>query len=186
MGEYDPLCYFKGPLDTDAPPASSLLHAVGNLQTPAFDHAPPHSLPVGDCTRERWLSRVLWMLGLIDLAALFAVVAPAAWIVELHRQLGLGGFPTEPIGLYLARSASAMYALHGAMTVFVASDVRRYGPLIRFFAAVAIVHGILMLGIDLAGAMPLWWTFSEGPVFALTGAVVLLLSKPSKPEIASS
>jgi hypothetical protein len=75
---------------------------------------------------------------------------------------------------YLLRSASALYALHGAMILFVAFDVRRYWRLITFLALAALVHGAVMAGIDAAVGMPRPWALAEGPCFAATGAVVLL------------
>jgi hypothetical protein len=76
---------------------------------------------------------------------------------------------------YLARSASALYALHGALVLFLSFDVPRYWRLITFLAVAALVHGAVMTGIDLAAGMPVAWTLGEGPCFAATGAVVLLL-----------
>ena len=46
----------------------------------------------------------------------------------IHRQVGLGELPQVPIVGYLTRSISALYALHGALLVFMAGDVRRYLP----------------------------------------------------------
>jgi hypothetical protein len=61
------------------------------------------------------------------------------------------------------------------MIVFMSFDVVRYRPLIAFLATAALVHGGVMLGIDLAEGMPAWWTALEGPAFAATGAVALTL-----------
>lgn len=123
----------------------------------------------------RALALVLRTLGCLDCLALLAVVVPRHWIETAHAWAGLGGFPREPIAGYLARSASALYALHGAMIVFVSFDVARYAPLIRFLALAALVHGTVMLGIDLAEPLPVWWRYGEGPAFAATGALVLWL-----------
>ena len=76
---------------------------------------------------------------------------------------------------YLSRSASFLYALHGAMVLFISFDLLRYWRLVTFLATAALVHGAVMLGIDLAEGMPAWWTVVEGPAFAATGGVVLLL-----------
>ncbi|MBC8351845.1 MAG: hypothetical protein H8E66_07640 [Planctomycetes bacterium] len=124
----------------------------------------------------------LRVLGGTDMLAFIAVAMPTAWLQLGHRLSGLEEFPDAPIASYLARSASALYALHGLMVVYMSFDVRRYWPLIRFLARIAIVHGIVMLGIDLAVGMPTWWTALEGPAFALTGLIVLVAQYWGQPE----
>ncbi|MBI2477985.1 MAG: hypothetical protein HYV60_04860 [Planctomycetia bacterium] len=124
----------------------------------------------------------LRVLGGIDMIAFIAVAMPIAWIRLGHQWSGLGDFPDAPIAGYLARSASALYALHGLTVVYMSFDVRRYWPLIRFLARVAIAHGIVMLGIDLAVGMPSWWTVVEGPAFAATGLIVLASQYWVEPE----
>lgn len=127
--------------------------------------------------RQRPLASVLRAIGCLDCLALLAVVMPQHWMDVAHAWLGLGPIPREPIVGYLARSASALYALHGASIVFVSFDVDRYGPLIRFLALAALVHGAIILGIDLAEQLPPAWRYGEGPAFAATGALVLWLQQ---------
>jgi hypothetical protein len=115
----------------------------------------------------------LRVLGVVDLLALLAVFLPLEWMAKTHSGLGLGELPREPIVGYLTRSASALYALHGAMILFISFDPHRYARLISFLAAAALVHGAVMLGIDVIVGMPLAWTLFEGPAFAATGAAVL-------------
>jgi hypothetical protein len=121
------------------------------------------------------LVAVLRFFGAIDSLALLAVFLPHSWMSAAHSYLGLGILPDAPIVGYLTRSISALYALHGAMILFVSFDVPRYWHLIRLLALAALVHGAIMLGIDLAVGMPWYWTLIEGPGFAATGAIVLLL-----------
>jgi len=125
----------------------------------------------------RRLALVLRGLGLLDLVALVVVVAPEHWIDIAHHWAGLGALPREPIVGYLARSASALYALHGAMVVFISFDVSHYERLIRFMAWAALVHGAVILGIDLTQHLPVFWRYVEGPSFAATGLVVLSLQR---------
>ncbi len=133
---------------------------------------PPH--------QQRTLALVLRAVGCLDCLALLAVVMPQHWMDVSHSWLGLGPIPREPIVGYLARSASALYALHGASIVFVSFDIDRYAPLIRFLALAALVHGAIILGIDLAEQLPPLWRYGEGPAFAATGILVLWLQrKPS-------
>jgi hypothetical protein len=136
--------------------------------------------------RYRTLALVLRGLGGLDLLALAAVFLPRRWLEVAHAWAGLGELPDAPVVGYLIRSASALYALHGAMVLYLSFDVVRYWRLIRFLAVAALVHGVVMLGIDLAEGMPAWWRYAEGPCFAATGAVVLfLLWWSGDPEINS-
>jgi hypothetical protein len=119
----------------------------------------------------------LRLFGTLDLLALLAVLMPTEWMARGHTWLGLGELPREPIVGYLTRSASALYALHGALILFISGDTLRYARLITFLAVAALVHGGVMLGIDLAVGMPAFWTLLEGPAFAATGAIVLVLQR---------
>jgi hypothetical protein len=67
------------------------------------------------------------------------------------------------------------------MVLFIAGDVVRYRPLITFLALAAIVHGGILLGIDLATGMPFFWTLLEAPLFAATGLLVLWLQSQNAP-----
>src|SRR5687768_4485453 len=128
--------------------------------------------PPGNRPAIRWTLRCL---GFIDLCALVAVVMPHEWMQFGHLAAGLGDLPEAPVVGYLARSTSALYAMHGMLVLYMSFDVTRYWPLIRFFAAAAVVHGFIMLGIDLSERMPFWWTIVEGPGFAATGLAVLVV-----------
>jgi hypothetical protein len=112
---------------------------------------------------------VLRAFGVLDVCAAGAVVMPVRWMAAAHAWLGLGVMPDGPLVGYLARSAAALYVLHGAMVLFLSLDVRRYWRLITFLAVAAVLHGAVMLGIDLAEGMPFWWTAFEGAGFAATG-----------------
>ena len=90
---------------------------------------------------EKVLRALLQIIGVIFLVALLAVVMPTAWMDTIHRRLGLGELPGAPIVEYLTRSLSLIYALLGALFLYMARDVRRYAPLVAFFAAVSILGG---------------------------------------------
>ncbi|MHC1766178.1 MAG: hypothetical protein AB9869_18060 [Verrucomicrobiia bacterium] len=120
-----------------------------------------------------------WLLrlgGAVMLTALGAVVMPFDWMNVIHGQAGLGELPHVPVVGYLTRSISALYALHGALLVFMAGDVRRYLPVVRFLAVAGAVFGAMMLAIDCAVGMPLPWTICEGPYVVALSAVVLWFS----------
>jgi hypothetical protein len=125
---------------------------------------------------EKALVILLRVSGAITLTALAACVMPLAWMQDIHRFLGMGQLPDRPIIGYLTRSLSAMYALHGAIVLFVSWDVRRYLPVIKLLAMLAIAFGAGMLWLDVTVGMPLAWTACEGPVLTVLGGVILWLA----------
>jgi hypothetical protein len=125
---------------------------------------------------ERILVWLLRLGGAVMLTALGAVVMPFDWMNVIHQRMELGELPHVPIVGYLTRSISALYALHGALLVFLAGDVRRCLPVVRFLAVAGAVFGALLLGLDCAMGMPLPWTVAEGPYVVALSAVILWLT----------
>jgi len=123
------------------------------------------------------LAVALRLLGLLDLCAFAAVVAPRAVIAASHEWLGLGAFPQEPIAGYLARCTSIWCGMYGLLLWFVASDVVRYSRLILLMGSAMIVQGIALVAIDLTEGLPSWWTATEGPCCSILGAILLALRR---------
>jgi hypothetical protein len=121
-------------------------------------------------------------LGVGSLFALVPVFMPFSWMATAHHWLGLGEMPAAPVVEYLARSASALYALFGALFLMVASDLDRYRPLVQFLGVAFTLLVPVFLFIDLAAGMPWWWTASEGPGSIVVGAVLFLLARPGHRE----
>lgn len=130
---------------------------------------------------ESLLRLLLRGLGALDLLALGAMLMPPTWMAATHAWLGMGEFPRAAVVGYLARSASLMYAQHGAVFLFLSGDVRRYRPLIRLMAVIAIVSGGVMLAIDLLAGIPLFWALVEGPGYIVLAIAVLLLCRHVPP-----
>jgi hypothetical protein len=125
---------------------------------------------------ERILVWLLRLFGVTTLAALGAVFMPYDWMNLIHQRLELGELPHIPIIGYLTRSVSALYALHGALLIFVSLDVRRYLPIVRFLGVGAVVMGVLLFGLDRAVGIPVFWTLGEGPPVVAIGVVILVLA----------
>jgi hypothetical protein len=123
----------------------------------------------------RSLAWFLRAIGCLDMLAVAAVIMPRSMMDLAHSWTGLGAIPPEPIVGYLARSASALYVLHGAMVVLISFDLTRYKGLIRFLGLASLLHGAVLFGIDIAEGMPPLWRYSEGPVFAASGLIILWL-----------
>src|SRR5207245_2395751 len=111
-----------------------------------------------------------------------AVVMPTSWMAATHRWLGLGEMPTAPVVEYLARSVSAFYVLFGALCLVVASDLERYRPLVGFLGVAFALMSVVLLGVDLAAGMPLWWSASEGPCGVVLGVLMFVLARPDHRE----
>ncbi|MCY2962964.1 MAG: hypothetical protein NT069_04800 [Planctomycetota bacterium] len=124
--------------------------------------------------RLRWALRIL---GGLDFLAVAICFLPLSAIERLHQFAGLGPFPAAPIAGYLARNVSAMYAAHGLTLCHIAGDIPRYRQLIQFLAIVAMAHGGILIGIDMASGLPVWWILTEGPGFATLGGMIWALER---------
>ncbi|MBL9125737.1 MAG: hypothetical protein JNG90_19005, partial [Planctomycetaceae bacterium] len=65
----------------------------------------------------------------------------------------------------------------GSLTLLLATDPRRYAPLITWWGVTAILFGVLLIGIDLTAGMPLSWMLSEVIFTICAGAGVLALQR---------
>ena len=126
---------------------------------------------------DRTTARFVRIVGFVDCLALVAVLMPRDVMASISGHLGFAPFSSGPLPEYLARSTSLLYALHGALLLYVANDVARYRGLIRWLGLLAMAHGGIMLLIDIRIGMPAWWCVLEGPTFALVGLVLWLLAK---------
>ena len=110
---------------------------------------------------ENSLALFLRVTAIVLLLAVVAVFLPHAWMEAIHEWLGLGPLPELPIVSYLARSVSAMYAVAGATYWFLAGDVRRYLPFLRFAVWMTLGLAGLLTAADVLAGMPTWWTLGE-------------------------
>ncbi len=131
---------------------------------------------------DRTVAAALRLIGGIDLCALAAAAMPFAWMRAIHAQLGLGELPAAAAVEYLARSTSLFYALHAALLLFLATDVRRHRDVIRFVGRLAVAHGGLLLWCDLRSGLPLWWAVSEAGGAAAEGVILLTLLRLAAPD----
>jgi hypothetical protein len=124
---------------------------------------------------ESMLRFFLRWVGFVAMLAFVAVVMPYSWMDAIHRQLGMGPLPNEPIVGYLARSLSAFYALFGLLFWRLASDLRKNRELLRYIGFAMVAFGLIMFGIDFSEKMPLFWKIGEGTANIALGVVLLLL-----------
>lgn len=133
-----------------------------------------------------WLRLILQLYGVTLLLAIPAICLPFDWMDRIHQLLGMGELPRVPIVSYLARTTSTLFALFGAVTLMIATDVQRYWPFVRFWAIANIVLGCVSLAFDLWIPMPWWWTLAESPGLIALGLLVLWLQKSSEGVFATA
>jgi hypothetical protein len=134
-------------------------------------------------SRERFLKLFLRILGTAALLALPCALMPFAWMDEIHRGLGMGRLPSEPIVGYLARSTSLFYALFGGLFWVLSFDLHRNRTVLCYLGTWLILFGLLLGVIDFLEGMPLWWVLAEGPFNVVFGAIILSLGcRLARPE----
>lgn len=124
-------------------------------------------------TTLKWL---LLGLGVLTCLALVAVFLPTSWMEAGAEAAGFGEFPDVLLVQYLARSVSLIYALLGALCVYVALDVGRYLALVRFIGWLVVGLGVGLFGIDRTIGMPAAITWGEGPPTVLIGVAFVWLA----------
>ena len=122
---------------------------------------------------QAWLLR---LTGATEILAFISVVMPRSWMESAHSWLGLGIMPDGPLIMFMIRQASYAYGMHGVSLWLMATDVKRYQPLIIFNAVSFLIAGFLFPLIDYTTGMPLWWTFVDGFGCASFGVAVLILN----------
>ena len=128
-----------------------------------------------DITR---LQLFLRILAIGPMSAVFAAMLPVGVMDRIHRAIGLGPMPSGPIVEYLARSTSMFYAIHGVLLWYIASDLRRYRDLFRFYLWISLAFAVGLFLTDLSAGLPLRWTLAEGPIVAaFTGIIMVLFRK---------
>jgi hypothetical protein len=120
---------------------------------------------------------ILIVTGAALLLALPFVFIPRAWHAAIHERIGLGPYPDGPVIDYLVRSVSAMYVLSGLFCWLVATDLRRYGPMVQFLGWTSIAFGVLMAVVDVMLGLPWWWIAGEGPPAVVLGAALVVLER---------
>jgi hypothetical protein len=125
---------------------------------------------------ERILRCMIRCLGAVSMLALIAVFIPYHWMDSIHRALGMGTLPPEPIVGYLARSLSLFYALMGGLFLLCSFDLHRYRLVVCYLGAAFVFFGAVIWGVDFAEGMPGYWKTVEGPMVLIFGIVIFLLA----------
>ncbi len=110
---------------------------------------------------ERLLKWLLIACGVACVLGLPGLYMPRSWMASAHEWLGMGEFPEGILAEYMARLCSGLYALYGGIVLILATDVRRYGPVIT-------AQAIMILCLALSGGffawgtrVPRWWVVAD-------------------------
>ena len=115
--------------------------------------------------------------GFVLLLATLAIFLPVRTMAGIHEWLGVGEFPDGPITVYLARSTSALYAMHGAMMLLVSTDIAKYFRFVPLLGWLHAIFGVVILMTGLNAPLPWYWVLVEGPPVIAVGVLLLILSR---------
>ena len=132
--------------------------------------------------RQRLQSWLLRLAGTTEILAFIAVVMPRAWMEASHAWLGLGEMPGGPVLMFMIRQASYSYGMHGISLWVLATDVKRFRPLVIFNAVAFLLAAPVFLVVDHTSGMPLWWTVGDVLGCAFFGAGLLWLDRGGRKD----
>jgi len=127
-------------------------------------------------TQESVFKGFLRLVGSLSLLALVFVAAPYTWMDSIHQMLGMGVLPEQPVVGYLARSASAFYAILGGLLWIVSFNLSRHRYVLNYLGVSFILFGVSLCLIDYIEQLPFFWIIIEGPTVILFGALLLGLN----------
>ncbi|MEZ6096658.1 MAG: hypothetical protein R3C03_20915 [Pirellulaceae bacterium] len=127
---------------------------------------------ISKANAELLLGRLLVLLGVVLASATIPMIFPVSWMAEIHRSLGLGEFPTDPIVVYLARSTSMLYAFHGCILIYCGLNLMTTRGLVPLIVILHLFSGVFLIWTDVNSPLPWFWILGEGPGI-IFGAVVL-------------
>ena len=132
-------------------------------------------------TAERLLFVLLRLNAAILLLAAPCALLPFAWMDAVHRDaLGLGSLSDIPITRYMARSLSLVYAMHGAVVMFVTLNWERLRFAVPYLAYLHLAFGCAMFVVDLDSGLPWWWVAGEGPSLVVFALVILAVNHKAR------
>lgn len=123
---------------------------------------------------QRWLLR---LTGLSEMLAFIAVLMPRSWMEAGHLWLGLGEMPGGPVLMFMIRQASYTYGMHGLSLWILATDLKRFRPLLIFNGVAFLLAGLVFFWIDYSTGMPWFWTISDSLGCAFFGGALLWLNR---------
>ena len=127
--------------------------------------------------RQNLQSWLLRLAGAVELLAFVAVVMPRSWMEASHAWLGLGELTGGAVTMFMIRQASYTYGMHGISLWVLASDVRRFRPLVTLNGISFLLAAPVFFAIDYTSGLPLWWTLGDTFGCGFFGASLLWLNR---------
>jgi len=122
-----------------------------------------------------WLRRLLFLVAIVQGSAFFAAVMPRGWMDAASGVLRVDSLGHSPLAGYLARLASALYALHGSTLAIVAWYLPQSLFMVKPIGIATVLFGLLMYWIDIGEGMPTYWCAVEGSALVLGGSLFIVL-----------
>ena len=129
---------------------------------------------------QRILGWLLRGLGILTLSAVVPMLMPTDWMASINDSVGLGPLDRSPLTEYLTRSLSAIYAVIGALTLYVARDVERYLGFVGFAGKLTVLLGFVFIVLDFWAGLPASWSWSEGPATVVLGFGMIWITKQAE------
>jgi hypothetical protein len=126
---------------------------------------------------ERLQKWILWIAAAFEILAFIAVVMPRSWMEAGHTWLGMGRMPEGPLLMFMIRQASYTYGMHGVSLAVLATDLKRFRPLLLLngisFTAAAVVFAL----IDYTSDMRWFWTVGDALGCGFFGVALLWFNR---------
>lgn len=127
--------------------------------------------------RQRLQAWLLRLTGSVEILSFAAVMMPRSWMEASHAWLGLGEMPGGPIIMFMIRQASYTYGMHGISLWILASDIKRFRPLLILNGISFLLAAFVFFIIDYTAGMPWWWTVVDTLGCGFFGAALLWLNR---------
>jgi hypothetical protein len=85
----------------------------------------------------------------------------------------MGPFPDAAVVDFMIRQSSFFYGVHGLLLWFLARDVERFQPVVRFIGWAFLSFAPAFFLIDWTSGVPLWWTICDPVACGVYGAALL-------------
>ena len=125
-----------------------------------------------------WTGRLLMVSGAFLILATVPIFFPVELMDKIHQWLMGEEMPVSPITIYLARSTSLMYAVHGFVMFYTGYKVTESWGMVKLLGFLHLFIGFTMIWVDINAGMPMYWTAAEGgPIAGLGGLILFLWNK---------